>query len=113
MISFSEFAMDDVVRFELNGRLDAAGADQIEAPLTASVRKGDRNVLIDLADVPFVGSLGIRVLVMAARILQRAGRTMVLTGVQPQVMDVFETVSLGELIPIAANPDEARQKLGA
>ena len=113
MISFCETDMEDIVRFELNGRLDAVGVDSIEAPLTASVRKGNRNVLIDLAQTPFVGSLGIRMLISAARILHRAGRTMMLTGVQPQVLEVFETVSLGDLIPIVVDADEARAKLSA
>ncbi len=52
-------------------------------------------------------------LISAARILQRAGRMMVLIGVQPQVLEVFETVSLADLIPIVADADEARAKLSA
>ncbi len=58
MVSFCEFDMDDLVRFEVNGRMDAAGVDIIEAPLTASVRKGNRNVLIDLTQVPFMARSG-------------------------------------------------------
>ncbi|HYZ61007.1 MAG TPA: STAS domain-containing protein [Acetobacteraceae bacterium] len=111
MARFERFDADQVVRFELEGRLDSASVEQIEAPLTASLRDGTGNVMLDLRNVPFVGSLGIRMLVSAARAIQRQGRTLVLLGVQPQVLEVFDTVALGDLIPIAANQDEAAQLL--
>jgi anti-sigma B factor antagonist len=110
MAAFEEFDADPV-RFALEGRLDSAGVEQIETLLTASVRAGTRNVILDLADVPFVGSLGIRMLISISRALQLQGRTVVLTGVQPLVQDVFETVALGEMIPIAADPAQAAQLL--
>jgi anti-anti-sigma factor len=111
MAAFEEFDADPAVRYALEGRLDSAGIEQIEAPLTDCVRRGTTNIILDLARVPFVGSLGIRMLVSLGRTLQRQGRTIVLTGVQPLVLDVFETVALGEIIPIAANPAEAAQFL--
>src|SRR5437660_180450 len=111
MAGFQEFDEDQAVRFALEGRLDSAGTDAIEAKLTASVRRGTNNVILDLANVPFVGSLGIRMLISIGRTLQRQGRTVVLIGVQPLVQDVFETVALGEMIPIASGPAEAAQLL--
>ena len=111
MAQFEEFDADGAVRFELNGRLDSAGTEQLEASLAATARQGTENVIFDLAHVPFVGSLGIRMLISIARVLQRQGRSLVLVGVQPQVMEVFETVALSELIPIAANGDEAARLL--
>ena len=111
MAGFEEFDEDRAVRFVLEGRLDSAGTEEIEARLTDCARRGSNNVILDLAKVPFVGSLGIRMLVSLGRTLQRQGRTVVLIGVQPLVQDVFETVALGEMIPIATNPAEAAQLL--
>jgi anti-anti-sigma factor len=108
---FEDFDADGAVRYEVTGRLDSAGVAEIELPLTASLARGSDNVLLDLAKVPFVGSLGIRLLIASARTLKRQGRTMVLIGVQPQVMEIFETVDLADMIPIAANGDEAAQLL--
>lgn len=114
MIDFQEYdAADQAIRIELTGRLDSAGVEQIEATLIASVRKGTTHVLFDLSKVPFVGSLGIRMLIAAGRALQKQGRRLVMFGVQPQVSEVFETVALGDLIPIAANEAEALVALEA
>jgi anti-anti-sigma factor len=95
-------------RIAMRGRLDAAGAEAIELRFTAAVGATDRHALIDLREVEFVASLGLRLFISVARVVQRRGRTMVLFGAGPQVMDVFETVALSDLIPIAADEAEAR-----
>jgi anti-anti-sigma factor len=105
-MDFSELAAD-VTRVALDGRLDAAGSGAIELQLTAQVAPAERHVVLDLAAVPFVSSLGIRLLLTLARTLRRRGRTLVIANVQPAVMTVFETVALGTLIPIAADEAEA------
>jgi anti-anti-sigma factor len=97
----------DVNRVVLDGRLDAAGTGAIELRFTASIAPMDRHVLLDLAAVPFVSSLGIRLLLTVARTLRRRGRNLIILNVQPSVMTVFETVALGTLIPIAGDEAEA------
>lgn len=97
----------DAQRIILQGRLDAAGTGAIELRLTASVAPIDRHAVIDLNQVPFVSSLGIRLILTVARTLQRRGRRLVIMAPQPAVMEVFETVALGTLVPIAGNEAEA------
>lgn len=111
MSQFEQSTRDGAVWYALSGRLDSAAVERMELPFTASMRSGAGGVAIDLQAVPFIGSLAIRMLISAHRVLQRAGRTMVLVGAQPQVLDVFETVALGDLIPLAANHEEAKLKL--
>lgn len=96
-----------VNRVVLDGRLDAAGTGEIELRFTASIAPADRHAVVDLAAVPFVSSLGIRLLLTVARTLHRRGRKAVILNPQPSVMTVFETVALGTLIPIATDEAEA------
>lgn len=103
----------DANRIVLDGRLDAAGTDEIGLRFTASVSPIDRHAIVDLGAVPFVSSLGIRLLLTVARSLERRGRRLVLVNPQPSVMSVFETVALGTLIPIAADEAEALTLAGA
>lgn len=104
---------DQTTRIELIGRLDLPGVEQIDAPLTVTIRGGSGDVLFDLNQLSFVGSLGIRLLISSERVLKRAGRKMALFGVQPQVAEVFETVTLGDLIPIAGTEAEAVSTLSS
>ena len=103
----------DLARIVMTGRLDAVGAEALDLPFTASICKTGKNVIVDLSAVPFVGSLGIRVLVSGARVLQRRGYKMAIYGVSPAVAEVFDIVALEELIPIAPDMAAARGLVGA
>jgi anti-anti-sigma factor len=94
-------------RLLLTGRADAAAIDAVEAPLSAQLRGTEGHVLVDLSGVPFMGSLGIRMLISLARLVARRGNRMAMIGVQPQVLEVFETMALLDLIPHAADDDAA------
>jgi len=91
----------------LSGRADAAAVDVIEAGLNEQLRGTEGDVVVDLAEVPFMGSLGIRMLISIARLVARRGSRMAMTGVQKQVLEVFETMALLDLIPHAQDHDAA------
>lgn len=101
------------LRLVLKGRLDAAGTEQVEAAFTAQVRGAAGDSLVDLSAVSFVGSLGIRMLIAAARGADRAGRRMVIFGAQPAVAEVFQTTALDDLIPVATDEAAALARLAA
>jgi len=100
-------------RLNLSGRLDAMGAEAIETRFTATLCGADRSTIIDLQGVDFVASLGLRLFIGAARVVQRRGRQVVLFGAQPMVAAVFETIALGQMIPVVATEAEAVARLAA
>jgi anti-anti-sigma factor len=103
-----EFAMvENVARIKLRGRLDTHGVDQVETKFTASVVPGGRNAVVDLSEVDFVTSMGLRMFIGVAKALRRHKAKMVLFAAQPQVNEVFASASLGEIVPIAGNEAEA------
>lgn len=103
----------DVLRLGLAGRLDASGAEAVESAFTAQVNGAARDVLVDLTGMSFAGSLGIRMLVSAARVAARRGHRMVLVAPQPQVAEVFNLVALDDLIPVVADEAAALAHLAA
>jgi anti-anti-sigma factor len=100
-----------VRRISLHGRLDAAGTEAIEIAFTAAASAAGRHVLLDMREVSFIGSLGIRMILGSARVLQRRGFNCMIVGAQQQPMDVFETTDLGALIPIVPTEEEALKGL--
>lgn len=103
----------DTTRLELEGRLDAGGCERIETQFTAAASAAGTHVLIDMAKVEYIGSLGIRLLIGSARVVQRRGRRMVIFAAGPQPLDVFETVALADLVPIVADQDAALALIAA
>jgi len=111
-VDFDVIELDrDTHRVVLHGRLDAAAAERLDLKFTAAVGAAGRHAMIDLGAVEFIGSLGLRMFISVARVLQRRGRRMVIFGARPAVLDVLETVALDELIPVVPTEAEARARL--
>lgn len=56
----------DIFHVSLEGRLDSAGTQAAEADFNAATSAGP-NIIVDISKVPFVSSLGIRLLVTRAK----------------------------------------------
>lgn len=89
----------------LDGRLDTATAAQTETALLALLEKG--GVIADLANVRYVSSAGLRVLLKAAKQAKTAGASFSVVGLQPPVREVFEISGFDKIIPAFATRAEA------
>jgi anti-anti-sigma factor len=100
-------AADDVLNVALTGRLDTPGVDHVETPLSNAVAQRGANAVIDLSKVEFVGSMAIRMFMSVARAQARKGLKLVLYAPQPLVGQLFDTVSLRDIIPVEADVQAA------
>jgi len=89
----------DVVCAELSGRLDIAGAEAIDLPMNV-IAGSRRSVVVDLAEVEFIGSMGLRAIVMLAKTVQRRGGKVVLLSPRTEVAEVITTSGIDDLVPI-------------
>jgi anti-sigma B factor antagonist len=64
-------------------------------------------LILDFADVPYVDSAGLGLLVSAFVSRQQAGRKMILSGINPRVQKLFEITRVQELFLIFSSPEEA------
>jgi anti-sigma B factor antagonist len=64
-------------------------------------------VILDLSEVPYVDSAGLGLLVSAFVSRQKAGRRMILSGINPRVQKLFEITRMQDLFLIFSSPDEA------
>ena len=97
-----EIAIDDAgstVTVKLVGRLDISGARSIDLPL-ATLSGSKNRILIDMAGVTFIASIGLRHLLTAARAVQRRGGQLSLLNPTAAVAEVVTTSGLIELLPI-------------
>lgn len=97
----------------LQGRLDAAGSDVIGLRFTAAVASQPRDAVVDLTGVSFVASLGLRLLISAARSLAGKGHRMALFGANDMVQGVLDDAALDQIMPITATEAEALAALAA
>ena len=89
------------------GRLDTQGVDAIENQFTASVVPAQQPTIVDLSNVDFVASMGIRMFIAVGRSLSSKQVGMALYAPQDLVAEVFDNVSMSDIMPICSSESEA------
>lgn len=98
---------------KLSGRLDLAGARAIDLPFTARVATQGARVVVDLSDVSFLASLGIRSLLAPAKAARARGGDVVLLNPQPRVMEVLTLAGLAGVLRVYTDLADAVAALSA
>lgn len=96
-----------LINIRFAGRLDTPGVDKIELRFTALLVPSGTSAVVDLSNVPFIASMGIRMFITVARSLGAKQARLALYAPQELVNEVFENASLRDILPICANADEA------
>ena len=82
----------------LEGRLDTTTAPQLEAEIKNGL-KGVTNLIIDMKDLVYVSSAGLRVILAAQKQMNRKGK-MVIRNVCSTIMEVFEVTGFTDILTI-------------
>jgi len=90
----------------LSGELDLAGAAALEQELTRLEAERTSAVVLDLRDLGFMDSSGLRQITLAAKRAEDLGRRLALVPGDPQVMRVFEITRMRERLDFVADPRE-------
>lgn len=104
---------DGVKVITLAGRMDIAGTQEIEMRFTNLAASQKALVAVDLSDVSFLASIGMRTLVSSARALMNRGGAMALANPQPLVKQALVAAGIDSLIPIFPDVDQASRGLQA
>lgn len=91
---------DGVMQIVLAGRLDIPGAQQIDLQFSA-VTNGQKRIIVDVDEVSFLASMGIRTLILGAKAVKSKGGRMVLLNPGPEVEKVLVSSGTDTVIPIA------------
>lgn len=83
---------------KLDGDLDSAGADEVEVRFFEHCAANHPRVLVDLSGVGFAGSLGIRMLLKAIKIVSARGGRLVLFNPTKIVGSALDISGLGNYV---------------
>jgi anti-sigma B factor antagonist len=101
-----------ILAINLSGRMDINGTQQIDLKFTSFASTRKAQILVDLSNVTFISSIGIRTLVNSAKAQKLRGGSMVLYKPIDQVEEVLKATGIDAIIPITHNIDSARAALG-
>ena len=99
MLTIRKTTEGEKVTIALDGRLDVNSAPQLTEELRQSLARA-MELVFDLADLRFISSAGLRVLLLAQRQMNLQGR-MRLVNVGQAVMDTLEITGFVDIFYIA------------
>jgi anti-sigma B factor antagonist len=91
----------------LSGKLDVAGEEAIGDNFRQLIDSYNTHFLIDMSNVSYLASLGIRLLFAGAKTLAAKGKKLIVVNPQPMVEDTLLTSGTAKLVPIARDEKEA------
>jgi anti-sigma B factor antagonist len=91
----------------LRARLDTAGVGEIELSFKSHTVPRANPLLLDISDITFLASLGLRMLLTVAKALDRRGAKTVLLSPQPAVRKVLKLSGFDQLMPVHNDEETA------
>ncbi len=107
-ISTHQFA--DTLVVTPAGRIDHRSAAELEAtllPLLASAAERRGALVLDFAEVEYISSVGLRVLMIAARQMRAAQARLSVAALQTVVAEIFTISRFDKVLVVHATLDEA------
>lgn len=89
------------------GRIDSNTSSTLETAALDVVNNGTTRLVVDLSDVDYISSAGLRVILLAGKKAKAAGGALVLAGLQPTIRDVFEISGFLRLFDVTETRAEA------
>jgi anti-sigma B factor antagonist len=98
------------------GRIDNSTTDALRSDLNsyvATCRKGGDRLVLDFSKVDYISSVGLRVLMLAAKKAREQDGTIVVAGLQPVVREIFEISRFNLVFQCFGTVREALGKVSA
>ena len=103
-----EDVTDSFRRIKISGRLDMPGTEAISLKFTNLAASSARRVVVDLTEVSFLASIGIREFITNAKALQlRGGRMVLFVGDNAGVAKTLQVTGIDALFQMFADLGEA------
>lgn len=94
-------------RVEIRGRLDTHTYSELDDRLTLVLAAKVKSLVLDLAQLDYISSAGVRSIFRARKLLAARNGMLVLANAQPQVQKVFDIVKAVPLSEIFRSVEEA------
>ena len=92
-------------------RLDTNNAPDLKSELVVVNNEGEKNIVLDLSNVSYCDSSGLRAVLVANRICEDAIGAFILCGLQPDVENLVQISMLHTVLLITKTVDEAEELL--
>jgi len=112
-MEISEEQLDgNISKISLSGRMDITGVGDIESDFSSITADSTKSsIIVDMSDVPYMSSIGIRSLLMNGKAVNRRGGKYVLLNPQAVVENVLVVSGINQILVICNSLEEAITKV--
>ena len=113
-MAFSSRRIGSVIVAAPVGEIDHAHALRLQqdlAPVLAEAKAAKAPLVLDLAGVEYISSMGLRVLMMVAKEMGAAGAPVGVASLKPAVEEIFDIARFRYVIPVFDSVDAALAKI--
>lgn len=100
MINIGVSRVEDVILFEVSGRVDSVSAINLGEALTREIATGKVQIVVDLSNVDYMSSAGLREIVSAYKKVRQQGGDLRLAQPSYRVQEVLELSGLDTIFQI-------------
>jgi anti-sigma B factor antagonist len=108
-ITSTSYKRCDLIK--VSGRVDSNTAPQLSETLHALIKEGHFKLVVDLADVAFISSAGLRVLIDVQKTCKQYNRGQLVLACVPQ--RIYETLELAGFVPLFKFFDDVTEAVGS
>jgi anti-anti-sigma factor len=91
----------------VKGRMDAITSVDFEKSLSVLISKGESHFLIDLSELDYISSAGLRAILKISRLLKTQNGKILFAGLQDLVREVFKISGFDTIFQICETVEEA------
>jgi anti-anti-sigma factor len=106
-MNITERVEHGIIVFMLEGRIDTEGAVDMDLALQAAVSGGQHSMVLDMSQVRYIGSAGLRTLADVLTKNKEAGGDLKLAALNPKVMRVIQIIGFDKFFSIYDTPEAA------
>ena len=106
-MQFNEERTGKFYVLNVSGRLDASTSSSFDEKLTSIIDSGEKNLLINFKELDYISSMGLRVLLQAAKKLKANQGSISLCEMKENILEVFDIAGFTQVFQIYKTYNEA------
>ena len=102
---------EKAVIVSLQGRMDAVTAPELEKKIDGLIEEGLNRFVINLKDLEYISSAGLRVILVIAKKLKTSNGQMLISNLKGVVNEVFEISGFTSILQICETEEDALKQI--
>jgi stage II sporulation protein AA (anti-sigma F factor antagonist) len=103
--------MEGALLLHLAGQINGNNATSLEQNLKTHVDQTHYRIALDFAEVDYISSAGLRVVLWLAKQVQTHAGALALYGLRRNILDIFEMCGFTDILTIVESQEDALEKI--